>query len=419
MRVSEKFYKDECFFPIGMNNRVAVGLCYTKLGFKGFRTLAINMEINQFAQNWRDVLLRTTTIEQYNEVNESMLSFVSQGDNVLKVAAKLVFQDTDILTHRKNLPAESKINAPPITEFEKIDVDDPILKQVSESIESEHHIRVVTNHYNNKKKNTSWKESKITLPCSFEGQTFPFCYLCGDTLVSSLLLHRPTGDGEEEKKKIIQIDYFARFDTHPKDRLIFQLDDQCENTPIVTTDTKWIALVNMYDVVVFRINDMKTFKFKFINIPTAIKLKNDQLCVGTLTGEYYRIDIQSGLCLFSERLPEQIAILDVQYVGCRIAIQTMSDARYLEESHNTMVNVDRPLSISLFEDTLIIFNKYGYTRIIREKDELLLKAPDVVFCDLINITPWYQNAIVTEKDKALHILMPNGMIVNYPFWKKK
>jgi hypothetical protein len=396
--------------PLSITKTCAVALYYPSQNFQGYRNLAFNMEIGQFYKACKDSLLHCTTVEEYDLTLKAFNSFAKK-DSILKSAMTGVCRDEETVTHKLALPCESSLKSVPLLEC-KHSAFKGDLSVVEQGFQSESfYVTVMVNHYHSSKKK-GWKQTSISLPCTHDdGRVFPYCYVHEESLVSAVLL----------SEKTIQIQYFPRFLSHPKEQVIFRLDHKCENTPIVTTDGKWIALVNNDEVIVFLITDVAlAFEFSIVgDIPTAFKIKDDQICIGTLNGAYYRMHIESGLVLYSQRFTQSIAILDIQYVGVRIAVQTMSDARFVEESQNRIAFIDRPLSICLSEEKLILFNKFGYTRIIRSKDEMLLKPPKTIQVNLMDVTPWYANGIYCEKGKAIHVLLPNGVVASYFPTKKE
>jgi hypothetical protein len=402
MSVSQSFFDPSQYFPICLSGDFGVALYYPNGYFTGYRNLAFQMEIGQAFQTFKHSLLHTTTLEQYQAALSSFLDFAKQ-DKMIKNAAELVCRDEEVLKHKAELPCPSALEPISLTECRSSEFKGELVEIEKGYQNDSFYVSVVLNYYRSKK-NKGWKQTSISIPCTHEGRIFPFCHVYQHSLVSAVLLD----------DKSIQIEYFPRFTTHPREKKTFVLRDKCENTPLVTTNGKWIALVNNSSVVIFQIDDPSVCHQFSVegDTPSALKIRDDQLLLGTLGGRYYRLLIEQEKTLYSEQFVQRIAILDIQFVGVRIAIQTMTDARFVEEPQNRVAYMDRPISIALKDDLLVVFTKYGRTRLIREKEELIMNPPDHVKINIMDITPWYQNAISFESGK-MHVLLSNGMIVTY------
>jgi hypothetical protein len=405
MRVSSKHPSDSSFLPIGINATTTVGIVYPKIGFDGFFRLAIAMTVSQFCLSWKLTLLFASTVEEYNRVN-LMYSKMASKQPFLRGGAETVYRDEEVITHKNNLPCDSIVKISSDVPCTWIRLSEGVVLKPEQPFEDDkHYIRVVFNQY---KTHGMWKDSKITLPCTFDdGKVFPFCYLNDKALLSCVLLV----GGK------IQVEYFPDI-FNGKRKYCFHLDQECKETPIGTTDGKWIAVVNgNRGVIVFSMEDIsQCFQFTVENdCISALKIKDDQLLIGTFVGRYYRMHIPTGTCLKKETLLEPIAIVGIEYVDMHILIQTISSVQYMEQP--SAVILDRPLCSTLLPNgNIILLNEFGFTRIISDKTpELLLKPPKVIQCDPLTITPWYQNGIYCEEGKGLYVLMPNGMVVTYPW----
>lgn len=389
-KISEKYAIDSKFMPIGLNGTTAVGLV-RKEGYNDFRRAAIAVTASQYALSWKHTLLLATTEEQYENAN-AMYSALSLYQPFLKACSENVFRDEEVFQHKKALPCGRVAKMAP--EQPCMWSQGVVIYETKEPTEGS--IRVVFNQY---KTHQMWKESKITLP-----DNFPYCYLNDKGLLSCVLL---------ENNKI-QVEYYPDI-LNGKRKHCFLIDDECTESPIGTTDGKWVAIVNGHrGVVVFSMEDItKCFKFTVEgDCVTALKIHGDQLCIGTFVGRYYRMNIPTGECYVQEILVEPIAIVAIEFLGVRVLVQTISHVQYMEEPSVAMF--DRPLSSTLFDGNVVLFNEFGTTRIIKKDgSELEMKPPKVVQCDPFNITPWYQHAIYCKKDEGISVLMPNGMVVSY------
>ena len=96
MSVSLSFRDPSEYFPLSITDRFGVALYYPKGDFRGYRALAIQMEVGQVYMTIKDSLLHSTTSEQYDSLFKVFYQ-LGQKDKMIHTALEHICRDEDLL----------------------------------------------------------------------------------------------------------------------------------------------------------------------------------------------------------------------------------------------------------------------------------------------------------------------------------
>lgn len=419
------------FIPSGINDKNAMGLVYEDCNtHKG---IVVQREVQQFAQQWRTTLMRCRHQIQWEEINKRFMT-TTQNDEMLKEAARLVFEDKALQAVKQSLP-EAR------TDFEDKETEGLRKEYVVRSDpthvvsrgafgqepdeEGTNTFKVMMINHTKKEHKRVWKVFETMT--NLQADTYP-CGWLSQTGDKRMVAYRVT---PELARVVVYNGPNPRVDIE-QDIYIRVGGNGLLSCRISPDETKF-ALCDEFRIYTWSKGD-KYFLIHFLQLPSlpedasetekhlpgmgAMCLSaNGELVFGTTMGQVYRVNLQSRTLSSYNKLPDSLAILGVVRVGSKTIVNTIQDI-FIVESHispDEMIQIKtrRPMCLAAMGTRILSFDKFGHLLIFSTiHREMMTEVPmDDAKCKIIVPLPWYDGGLYTSPDaKRIGVLYPDGMV---------
>lgn len=397
-RLTEPFAQPDSFYPLQINKTDAFGMVSDTC--EVWKKDAQFRELCQFIDSWVTTLMRVPSQTKWKIVNDRFIQRCKRDAN-FKPALKTVLTNEVLLSVYKQLPEAGEKGM----EMKDGIVERPDVQWVMESRpfaldidSSEAKTKVTMVHNKHHKAKREWKPKRVV-------------YVYANSrpaMVDDLLVYQLSAT-------TIRIDY--------KESTWYWTTDKISVLSCcISPNGRQLAVCTEFEVIIWNVDETKQALRVTLDpetLITSICLTNDDLCMGTLTGQYLRLNWARKKCVCKTLLPDKLAIMAIRRVADKTVCQTIHSLHILEsEVHQDQViqiNTTRPMTFDIRGTMLVCLSKYGsvnvFSLIHRNIYKELAHPYDFhVRVEYLNV--WYANGvcIAAPDSSSIHVLYPDGQI---------
>lgn len=420
------------FVPVGINGKYAMGLVYEDCNtYKG---IIVQREVQQFAQQWRTKLMRCRHQIQWSEIDKRFMK-ITQHDEELKSAARIIFEDQALQSIRQGLPEaredfEDKENEGLRKEYVVRSDPSHIISRNSfgerpEELSDGTSFKVMMMDHTKKEHKRTWKVFETMT--DLHSESYP-CGWLSQTGNRRMVAYRVTPD---LARVIVYNGTNPRVDIDQD--IYLRVGSNGLLTCRISPDETTFALCDEFRVYTWSKGD-EFFHIHFLQLPSLPEdaseaekhlpgigsmtlSENGELIFGTTMGQVYRVNLVSSTLSSYNKLPDSLAILGVVRVGSKTIVHTIQDI-FIVEAHTSpneiiQINTRRPMCLIAMGTRIISFDKFGHLLIFSTiHREMMTEVPmDDAKCKIIVPLPWYGGGLYTSPDaKQIGVLYPDGMV---------